>query len=234
MKKIALFVMVVLMVVAVTGCNSGGKAPAITSESAKYTDKGYTVNFYGEAAYKREGMVGKYDIYAHYIIRPLVDFEGSVLEIRVQNIKVTKQAKISTMTLDLWQSESAYLDGTQIKVIGAPKSVGKDFVVWNGNDFRNRINIGFKSGYLGTLLLDQNFSGSHDAPWAYRSLFPTLRITADDLRFTVSYQLEITDYNGTKYRKNVEVVVFPGDFLKQSNDVASYTLENYYSEPFTK
>jgi hypothetical protein len=221
-KYLILLLAVFLLASVLTGCSGGSKEAKVTQESQQYTDRGQSVHFQGTADYRPEGF-GTYSVYPTYYITQYVGATDiySVREVRLHGVKIVKQPKIGKLSIALhFQTESE------------PKSSGKDFAVWNG--LPPSMSIGVKSDHLGSYALGENFSGSHGTAWAFKKHVVQAGITSDHMRFTIGYQLEITDMKGNKYRRNVEIEVLPVDFIALSGEAASYRHDFDYSEPFGK
>lgn len=217
---------VIVMAVVAAGCGTGGKQTA-TDKPVRFTDEGYTALFQGTSDYRFDNTNfhtgGEYSVYVLYDIKHLLGTTASFAEareVRVHSVRIVRQPKVGKMSvsMDQWDSE--------------PKEVGKDFAAFTGPKFPGYVRLRFRSDYIGKHQLGADFSGTHGADWAFGVFAQGSGLTSDDLRCKVAYQLEITDGDGTKYKRGVEVELLPGDFMKERDRYQKYSLDVTHTQPF--
>jgi len=229
LKRFALLLVLLIVLISAVGCsNKGGQSAQ--NDTAKFFDGGYEAYFQGAGDYKWDAsnidVGGEYNIYfivglQQYLESPLESW-SLVTEVRVRDIKVVNQPKVGKMTISLGQPSSE------------PKDVGKDYVAWTGGKFTGKFELLFKSNYLGKHVLGKDFSGTHGSDWAFGKFAAESGVSSDDLRFKVSYQIQVTDSDGSRHTRNVEVELFPEDFMKARNSYQYYSSLVSYSEPFNR
>lgn len=198
---------VVLAVAVVTGCG-GGQEPELTEASRRFTDWGYDVWFTPGGDYSSTIEEGpKYTVYPTYYLSQYVRVEGvdvaTIQSIGFKDIRVTQQPELGEISFSL--------DPT-----GAFE-VGEDHIAWSGYTYSQSpgLNIAFVSSPLGTLVLGADFEGAHGVTMAFDDYLRASSITPDDLRFRVSFRVEIIDQDGKVFVSDKEVDILPGDFLKE-------------------
>lgn len=222
MRKVIVVVIVTLLLITMFGC--GSKALKVTENSQRFLDWGYDVSLQGGANYRPESF-GEYDAMVNVLIIQYVGVKDltfyDIQQVSAKNIKITKQPKAMKITPTLED------------LTGTASSIGKDSIAWTGSNYDGRIRLTFASNTIGTHILGESFSGRHSASWAFLQVVNNKALKSDDLRFTVSYQLEIIDIHGKKFYKDIMVEVLPGDFLRgPSTFEAYYVYKNDYAEPF--
>ncbi|MEW6308968.1 MAG: hypothetical protein AB1492_07965 [Bacillota bacterium] len=219
-----LSVAIVLAVMA-AGCASGPKQPA-TNRAVRFTDKGYTASFQGTSDYRFDNTNfhtgGEYSVYVLYDIKHVLGTTASFAEtreVRVHSVRIVQQPKAGKMSIsmDQWDSQ--------------PKEVGKDFATFTGPKFPGYIRLRFRSDYIGKHQLGTDFSGTHGSDWAFGVFAQGAGLTSDDLRCKVAYQLEITDGDGAKYKRSVELELLPGDFMKARDRYQKVSVDVTHTQP---
>lgn len=218
-RQFLLGMALVLAIAVVAGCG-GGKEPQLTAASQRFTDWGYTVWFTpgGDHSFTiEEGP--KYAVYPTYYLSQYVSFEGvdvqTLQSVGLRDVKVTRQPELGEITFSFVES-------------GAME-VGEDYIAWNGYAYSQNgsLDISFTSSPLGTLVLGADFEGTHSVTQAFNDYLRASSITADDLRFRVSFRVEIIDQDGKLFVSDKEIDILPGDFLKEGTQ-----FEFEMAEPF--
>lgn len=208
------------MVAATLAAGCGPKGPRVTEESSKYTDEGHTIGFTPAGTYSFSlDDYGKYTIYPAYYVSQWIGIKGStfqfVQEVSLRNLKITKAPKLGTITAELDTSGS--------------RASGADYVTWTGGSFYElgAIRISFTSSKLGEHVLGKDFSGAHSTEMAFWAVANSAGLKSDDLRFRVSYRLEIVDLNNKRFFLDKEIDVIPGDFLKANQEYRNEKVEPF-------
>jgi hypothetical protein len=199
----------VVLVIAALLAGCGSKEPRVTEESRKFTDEGCLVYFSPSATYSFSlDDHGKYNVYPAYSVYQTIRAQSpgfSVIEeVSVRNVKVTKQPKFGTISV-------------AIDTDGA-KASGKDFATWTGYAYSQRsqgIVFHLRSTPLGDHVLGKDFSGTHGADWAFFQFAARTGLKSEDLRFGLSYRLEVVAAGNKRFLLDKEIELLPGDFIKQ-------------------